>query len=388
MKIAEAYENFILTKKRYCFLYGGAGSGKSEHAGRKIIIRALQGGRHLIVRKYASTLNNSVIHLIEKILKSENLPYKFTEHKRQIKVAAGEIIFTGLDDEEKIKSIDNISSVWCEEASEITPADFNQLDLRLRGETGFYKQFILTFNPVARAEWLKDKMEELKQDDVFILKTTYKDNPFLDKEYIKTLQGIKDKNYYNVYTLGEWGEKDNTLVYKDYKIFDFDVSPDFYGLDFGFNNPTALVGIKREGNKYFVKEMLYRSNLTNQELISLLKQYDLKDRIIYCDSAEPNRIEELRRAGFNARASIKDVNEGIAYLRQIELFVAGENLLKEISQYAYKIDRNGRILEEVLKVNDHLLDAMRYAIYTNFVENSGRLDEKTIATLRWVNEFI
>ena len=388
MKVAEAYENFILTDKRYCFLFGGAGSGKSEHAGRKIVVRALQGGRHLVVRKYASTLNNSVIHLIEKILKLENLPYKFTEHKRQIRVGAGEIIFTGLDDEEKIKSIDNISTVWCEEASEITPADFNQLDLRLRGETGFYKQFILTFNPVARASWLKDKIKDLSQDDVFILKTTYKDNPFLDKEYIKTLQGIKDRNYYNVYTLGEWSEKDNVMVYKDYRVFDFDIDPDFYGLDFGFNNPTALVGIKKEGNKYFVKEMLYRSHLTNQELISLLKQFNLGDRAIYCDSAEPNRIEELRRAGLNARASVKDVAEGIAFLRQAELYVNGENLLKEINQYVYKTDRNGRILEEVLKVNDHLLDAMRYAIYTNFVENNRRVDEKTIATLRWLNEFI
>jgi len=388
VKIAEAYENFILTDKRYCFLFGGAGSGKSEHAGRKIVVRALQGGRHLVVRKYASTLNNSVIHLIEKILKLENLPYKFTEHKRQIRVGAGEIIFTGLDDEEKIKSIDNISTVWCEEASEITPADFNQLDLRLRGETGFYKQFILTFNPVARASWLKDKIKDLSQDDVFILKTTYKDNPFLDKEYIKTLQGIKDRNYYNVYTLGEWSEKDNVMVYKDYRVFDFDIDPDFYGLDFGFNNPTALVGIKKEGNKYFVKEMLYRSHLTNQELISLLKQFNLGDRAIYCDSAEPNRIEELRRAGLNARASVKDVAEGIAFLRQAELYVNGENLLKEINQYVYKTDRNGRILEEVLKVNDHLLDAMRYAIYTNFVENNRRVDEKTIATLRWLNEFI
>ena len=212
-------------KHRYLVLKGGGGSGKSIFAGRKILERAATepGHRFLVVRKVANTMRNSCF----KQLKSQ--AYNFYA-ERVAKIPQGEtgdmyikfkngseVLFAGLDDVEKLKSIFDITGIWIEEASEILESDFNQLDIRLRTQCPYYLQFIITFNPVSITHWLKRRFFDLDISDpqmrdkfrslTKIHESTYQDNRFLSQDGIRTLENFKytDPYYYRVYCLGEWG---------------------------------------------------------------------------------------------------------------------------------------------------------------------------------------
>lgn len=207
----DAFLPLYADRHRYLVLMGGAGSGKSIFAGRKVLERAVAepGHRFLVCRKVAKTLRESCFQqLIGQI--GDHYPCIAKINKTDMKISfpnGGEIIFAGLDDVEKLKSIYNITGVWIEEASELLETDFNQLDIRLRGETKHYKQIIITFNPVSILHWLKLRFFDKPDDRVMTHRSTYKDNRFLDDESIKTLESFKDTDeyYYTVYCLGEWG---------------------------------------------------------------------------------------------------------------------------------------------------------------------------------------
>lgn len=198
---------------RYLVLCGGAGSGKSIFAGRKIIERAIQepGHRILCCRKTARSLRYSVYSQLGSQLRKYHPNIKFkakTTEPMSINLDNGsEFIFCGLDDVEKLKSIYNVTSVWIEEASEITQRDFQQLDIRLRGYTKYYKQIIITFNPVSTLHWLKKRFFDKPDPRALTHRSTYKDNRFLDKDAIETLERFReiDEYYYRVYCLGQWG---------------------------------------------------------------------------------------------------------------------------------------------------------------------------------------
>lgn len=208
----DIYIPLYTNKNRYLVLMGGGGSGKSHFTAQKIIYRILTEKKHriLVCRKVANTLRNSVFDLLRGTIADWGMSELFKINKSDMKITCingNEVLFAGLDDVEKLKSIYNITSIWIEEASEIDPTDFRQLDIRLRGETLNYKQIILSFNPVSVTHWLKSEFFDTKKEDSFTLHTTYKHNKFLDKEAIKVLEGFKDIDpyYYAVYCLGEWG---------------------------------------------------------------------------------------------------------------------------------------------------------------------------------------
>ena len=195
MKISEVfYKNALFNRARFLILYGGAGSGKSYAAAQKILTRILSEAPHkiLVIRKVAATLRHSVYALFKELIYNEGLEafFKFNESSLEITntLNNNKIIFKGLDDPEKIKSIAGITSIWVEEATELLENDLEQLNLRLRGPTEHYKQIIITFNPVSAHHWLKRRFFDRKKDDVYFLKTTYKDNPFIDPEYKEQLE--------------------------------------------------------------------------------------------------------------------------------------------------------------------------------------------------------
>ena len=197
---------------RYLVLKGGGGSGKSIFAGRKMIERCVaeSGHRFLVCRKVARTLRESCFkQLCGQIAKHyPNTKCKINKGDMLISFPNGsEIIFAGLDDVEKLKSIYNITGIWIEEASELLESDFKQLDIRLRGETRYYKQIIISFNPVSIKHWLKKRFFDRHDERATIHESTYKDNRFLDAEAIRVLEAFKDVDeyYYNVYCLGMWG---------------------------------------------------------------------------------------------------------------------------------------------------------------------------------------
>lgn len=218
----ECFMPLFADEHRYLVLKGGGGSGKSIFAGRKLLERALseRGHRFLVCRKVARTLRESCFkQLCGQI--GEYYPKcgcKVNKSDMAITFPNGsEILFAGLDDVEKLKSIYNITGIWIEEASEILESDFNQLDIRLRGKTLYYKQIILTFNPISVHHWLKKRFFDLEIFDADererfrrmtrVHESTYKDNRFLDDEAKRVLESFKetDEYYYMVYCLGMWG---------------------------------------------------------------------------------------------------------------------------------------------------------------------------------------
>lgn len=379
---APVYYPYLEDRMRYMVLIGGGGSGKSYFAGQKLIYRMLkeQGQKILVTRKVDRTLRHSTFDLLKDVVNmykcNELFTYNKTEMSITCNITGSQIIHKGLDDVEKIKSIQGLTSIWIEEATEISKQDFMQLDIRLRGEMRSYKQIILSFNPIDITHWLyayffSNPTERIRQN-TSVVHTTYKDNPYLDAEYKDVLEGLieQDENYYNIYALGNWGILTG-LIYNTFPIigkYPSSFEETIYGLDFGYNNPTALIEVNIKDNELYINELLYQTKLTNSDLIDLLKDMKIaKYANIYADSAEPQRIEELCRAGYNVTSANKSVKDGIDFVKRFKIYtnVKNINFNKENKAYSYKRDKNGDSIDEPIKMNDHCLDAMRYAIFTH-----------------------
>lgn len=210
-----AFVPLFKNQSRYEVAYGGAGSGKSHIVARKYLYRLLD-EKHvkhnfLIIRKVDRTIKRSVFTLVRNIISKWGLNDEFdvnlTDKTIIYKANKSQIMFSGLDDVEKLKSIEGVTSIWCEEATELNQEDFEQLDLRLRGEFGCLKQITLTLNPISEQHWIKRVFFDDPISGVFTLKTTYLDNAFIDDEYKMVMENKKKTNprYYNIYALGNWG---------------------------------------------------------------------------------------------------------------------------------------------------------------------------------------
>ena len=213
---------YINDTHRYLIFYGGAGSGKSYTLGQFIIYHMLERKKFnlLVVRNTGKSNRDSTYALLKQIITKWNLSKYFKTNESDLRIKCllndNEIIFAGLDDVEKLKSITfsrgELTDIWIEEASEIQESDFNQLDVRLRGK-GTHKQIMLSFNPIDINHWLKRRFFDNLNENVCIVHSTYKDNNFLDEDYKKLLESYKetDEYYYNVYCLGHWGVLGKTV---------------------------------------------------------------------------------------------------------------------------------------------------------------------------------
>lgn len=372
--VIPVYKEDLHSSFRYLLIYGGAGSGKSYFAAQKILHRMLTESNHkiLLVRKVAKTIRNSQFALLKSLISKYNLEKNFKIKETDLVVNCTEngnsIISVGVDDREKLKSIHGITSIWIEEATEIDKRDFLQIDLRLRNETNNYKQIIMTFNPVKTTHWLYNK----QLPDSRILVTSYKDNPHLDESYLKMLENMKfeDHEYFDIYALGNWACPE-AVVYKPFEIiktYPSEFDEIIYGLDFGYINPTALVKVGIKDNQYYLDEKIYETKLTNNILISKLKEIVIpRKEIIYCDHSDPGKMKEIENNGFIVRPAKKNVSNGIDFVRSVKIFSKHDNcnINREVLEYKFKTDRNGFILEEPEKFNDHCMDAIRYAVFTH-----------------------
>ena len=226
----------------------------------------------------------------------------------------------------------------------------------------------MTFNPTDAFHWIKLKVID-KETDIEEVVSTYRDNPFLSKEYIELLESTKDQdiNYWRIYAEGQWGSLEN-VIYNNWKeVSEYPVpQKTIFGLDFGFNNPSTLIEIGLTEDGIFLKERLYNSSLTNMDLITWAKKELASNVIIYADCAEPARIEEMKRHNLNVYPADKSVKDGIDFVKRQKLFITSDssNILKEIRGYSYK-QKDGHSIDEPIKLNDHTMDAIRYAIYTH-----------------------
>ena len=376
----DAYFPYLFDyKNRYEIYYRGAGSGKSVFITQKILCKACTSKRKvLIIRKYATTLKDSVFQLFIDQLKKWKI-YKFCKVNMSTYAITlpneSVLLFKGLDDPEKIKSITDITDIWCEEVSELSLDEFTQLDLRLRSQAGNL-QIFASFNPVSKQSFVYQKwFANGTPANTFILHTTYKDNKFLPKEYIEALLEKQKSNptYYKIYALGEFCTLDK-LVYYNWKQQEFNYQDIegklLIGLDFGFtNDPTALVASIMVGKKIYIFREWVNTNKTNPQIAEAIKSLGFSKSIIVCDSAEPKSIEELRRNGITrARESVKgpdSILHGIQKLQEYEIIVhpSCQEVITEFENYSWQKDKKtGEYINKPIDQFNHCMDALRYSL--------------------------
>lgn len=358
--------------------YGGAGSGKSHFIASKILFRCCREKRKvLVIRKTLVSQRDSCWSLFMNLIEKWKLINKVWIQKTDytIQIANGSIIlFKGLDDPERIKSIEGITDLWCEECTELSEEDFNQLTLRVRARTK-QNQIYCSFNPISKSNWVYKRWFESNKDNAFVLKTTYKDNKFLTNDYISQIENMAHINptYYKIYAEGEFCSL-NKLIYTNWKKQDFDYhdiqGDTLVGLDYGFSNdPTALVcSICKDKELYIFREWV-QTGKTNPEIANAIINLGFSKSIIIGDSAEPKSIEELRRCGiYRIRESKKgadSVLHGIQTLQQYQIYVhpSCENVITELENYSWQKDKgNGEYINKPVDCFNHCLDALRYSL--------------------------
>lgn len=368
---------------RYNVFYGGAGSGKSNFVFRKMLIKALKMKRKiLIIRKVGATVKDSVWSEMKQALEEFKLInyIKMNKTDRTMEFPNGSILlFKGLDDPEKIKSINGITDVVVEEATELTYDDWTQLKLRLRTQDK-YTQFHLMFNPIGKNNWVYKEFMINPPPDCIVIKTTFKDNRFLPQAYIDTLMDLVNKNeqYYKIYVLGDFCTLDKLCIpnYKTISREEYNKLPNNgiirAGLDFGFtNDPTALIGIRWDNSTrtlYVIDELIYSTGMLNKDIINIINNSVYKTKVIIADSAEPKTIQEIYNNRINIKASKKgkdSINSGIAFLNTINIIVVDDctNVINELNNYTWQKDKQtGDYLNKPIDKNNHSIDAIRYAI--------------------------
>ena len=392
IEINKAYLPYLFSyKNRIEVYYGGAGSGKSIFVAQKIVLKALKGKRKiLVVRKVARTQKESCFAVICKILESIKLLNicKINKTTLDITLPNGSIIlFKGMDDSEKIKSIADITDIWCEEATELTLDDFSQLNLRLRALNPNL-QIFLSFNPVSKANWCYKYFFE-RETKAFVLHTTYKDNNFLPKDYRKEIEDYKNTNpaYYKIYCLGEFATLDKLIFPIIHKQI---INQDnikhlkfFCGLDFGFtNDPTAIIwGRYDKENKivYIIGEY-FKKGLTNDEIYKTIDSLGLRKEIIIADCAEQKSIEEIRRLGITRIKPCKkfndSVNFGLQWLmtRKIVIDERLTGIIEEFENYTWQKDKiTNEYINKPIDNFNHGIDALRYGLEDIMQNKTARI---------------
>jgi len=275
--------------------------------------------------------------------------------------------FISIDQPQKVRGRKR-DVLFINEANEINLEDWRQLLLRTTGRV------LIDYNPSDEFHWIYD--EVIPREDAAFFQTTYQDNPFLPESVVMEIERFKeaDENFWRVYGLGERGASQAT-VFTHWK--EIDQIPNEYkllnlGLDFGYTaDPTAIVRVYTDGHGFAVDELCYATRLTNSDISKVLRDSGVsRSDVIICDSAEPKSIDEIHAHGFNthgARKGKDSVKNGIQFLHSRPLLVTARsvNVIKELRNYKWKEDKNGKQLNEPVDSFNHAIDAMRYAITFN-----------------------
>lgn len=367
---------------------GSAGSAKSYFITQKLIVRACNETiKILVCRRYGSTIRNTCFSLFKTILsKWQLMPYvKVRETDFNIKFPNGsEIIFTGLDEETKLLSLNDIGVIFIEEAFEVPKPIVEQLNLRLRGATP-NQQIIMAFNPISRNSWLYNFCVEEPPANFIFTHSTYKDNPFLNAEYIAELEELYKRNpaKARIFCDGEWGVDAEGLVITNWRAEEFDPM-EFAaqglehraGCDLGFIDKTAVIDslYDRKNKTIYVFNEFYKSGCQLSEIVTAIKEMNLQKTKLYVDSAEPRSIQFFKQEGINAVGANKgkdSVKAGIMFLQDHYIVVHPKctNFIMELENFCYKKSKlTGEYTEEMDHTYSHSIDAARYAysdIYTN-----------------------
>jgi phage terminase large subunit len=386
-------------------LFGGSSSGKSHFIAQRAVEEVMQGGHnYLICRKNANSIAKSIFNEIHKAIFRLRVPHLFdiVPSRSEITCKNGyQIVFAGLDDVEKVKSITPkkgvITDIIVEEATETAKGDIKQLEKRLRGLAQYKgkeipKRLILLFNPILKTHWIyleyfkpnnwRDNQETFENDVIRILKTTHIHNMFLTQADHDRLENEPDLYWRNVYTYGNWGVLGDTIL-TNWRTEDLSRRINEFtnirnGLDFGYaDDPNAYVKIHFDAmrKQIFIFRAWHQGGMTNPQIAAKLKP-DVGDEPIFCDSAEPKSIKELNDDGIDARAVKKGPDSvlfSIKWLQQYEIIVDEmlQGVVNELGTWAWKKDKYGVSLPIPEDKNDHYIAATRYALEIEYMGMKG-----------------
>lgn len=373
---------------RWEFWYGGAASSKSFSISQKLIIRCCREKITVAVcRRYGSTLRNSCFSLFKQILTQWKLtPYvKIKETDMTIEFPNGsKIIHLGLDDEQKLLSINNIGCFWIEEAFEVSKEIVEQINLRMRAKVE-NQQIIMSWNPISKNSWIYDFVEVKPPENSVKLHFTFKDNPFLSQAYIDAMEDMRVRNpaKARVYYYGEYGVNPEGLVLTNWRCEDFDAMKlaaagleHRVGMDIGYIDPSAVINTlyDRNNKTIYVFEEFYKRGCQLSDLSSAIKDMNIGKTKIFVDAAEPRTIQFFKNENINAVACKKgrdSVKAGLRFLQDNLIIVhpSCKDFIRECENFSYvKSKQTGEWTEDTLHEYSHSIDAARYAysdIYTN-----------------------
>ena len=354
------FENLLESKQRVTHHIGGTRSGKTYAIIQFLIVEALQNPQTItIVRKTIPSLKKTVMKDFKDILMGIGIwdENRLNIADRLYQFDNGAVIqFMNTDDPDKLRGLKS-DILFIDEANEVDEDAYFQLSIRTTGK------IILAYNPtVSPYSWLR-QMQDCER-----FTTNYKDNPYLPKEMVKSIEDLQQKNpkLWKIYGLGEYAANDKA-IYQFEVVDDFDAEFVAFGLDWGYGgDELALVAVFKEGENLYLEELIYEKGMVMKDISDRLEKLGInKSYEIFCDSSEPRSIEELYRCGFNAKAVKKgpdSIRFGISVIQNYKLHVlkTSTNLINEMYGYQYSTDKHGYTTDTPEGGLDHLLDAMRY----------------------------
>lgn len=370
-----------------CYM-GSAGSAKSYFITQKLIIRALNEKiKILVCRRYGTTLRNTCFSLFKDILAKWKLTeyVKIRETDFTIRFPNGsEIIFMGLDEETKLLSLNNVGAIFIEEAYEVPKPIVEQLNLRLRGNTE-NQQILMAWNPINRNHWLYDFCEVNPPQSFIYLHSTFRDNPFLNAQYIKELEEMYTRNpaRARIFCDGLWGVDSEGLVITNWQEREFNPMElaaagleHRAGMDLGWIDKSAIIDTlyDRDNHTIYVFNEFYKSGCQLSELATAIKDMNLHRTKVFVDAAEPRSIQFFKNEGIRAEACAKgkdSIKAGLMFLQDNMIIVHPKcrNFINELENFSYiKSKQTGEWTEDTTHEWSHAIDACRYAysdIYTN-----------------------
>jgi phage terminase large subunit len=363
------FEHLLDSKSKIVIEQGGTRSGKTYNILLYIIFHYCQvnkGKTITICRKTFPALRASVMRDFFDILKQHD-KYDEQLHNKsnsEYQLDGNLIEFISVDESQKIRGRKR-DFLFINEANELEIESWRQLAFRTS------EKIVIDYNPSDEYHWIYDKV--ITRDDAEFYKTTYKDNKFLDQTIIEEIERLRDtdEQYWQIYGLGEKGFSKSTIFnYSEINEIPEDAEFISYGADFGYtNDPTTTVSVYKKDYNLYIKEHIYQTQMTTVDIHNKWRQIGITSEPIYCDSAEPRLIDELKRMGWKARPSIKgadSINAGIDLLKRFKIYIHKDshNAIQEFRNYKWQEDKSGKLMNKPVDKNNHLIDATRYATYS------------------------
>ena len=365
----KVFKHLTRSDKKIIVEQGGTRSGKTYNILLWIILHYTPRNKNktiTICRKAFPSLRASVMRDFLDILRNLNI-YQEENHNKsnsEYKLYGNLVEFISLDMPQKVRGRKR-NLLFINEANELTWEDWQQLIFRTD------ERIIIDYNPSDEYHWIYDKV--IPREDCDFYRTTYLDNPFLESSIKKEIERLKetDEQYWQIYGLGLKGVSRATIFnYIECNQIPEDAKFIAYGADAGYSNdPSTLVSVYTKDYNLYIKEHLYRTQMTTKDLHNTFKEVGVNRNQMYMDSSEPRLIEELRRMGWNIRPSLKgrdSINAGIDLLKRykINITTSSDNAIQEFRNYKWKEDKTGKLTNTPEDKNNHIIDAVRYATYS------------------------